>query len=269
MSNPAKALSVIRALEENAARQSPVHDRHPLAHLCVTVCLLIVATSYSKYAVAPMLPLVLYPLAVMALGQVPARDIALRTLPALPLILGVGILNPLLDSHTVVLFGRTVSAGWLSLISLAVRGSLCVVASLLLVSLCGMAGIAQSLRALHVPQIIVAQLVMTFRYLETLTQEAGRILLAHQLRAPGRRNVSLKHWAPMVGQWLLRSIRRADRVYQAMRCRGFRGTFPSAGVRRMVVADALYTFAWCGFFLAARLTNLPVALGDLLLRLGG
>jgi cobalt/nickel transport system permease protein len=100
-----------------------------------------------------------------------------------------------------------------------------------------------------------------------LAEEAGRILLAYRLRAPGRRVPSLRECGALAGQWLLRTLHRVQRVDAAMGCRGFTGTWPLAVPRRWQAIDAWYMLAWCGFFALVRCVNLPAALGGLVERM--
>ncbi|MFZ5586191.1 MAG: cobalt ECF transporter T component CbiQ [Thermodesulfobacteriota bacterium] len=66
-----------------------------------------------------------------------------------------------------------------------------------------------------------------YRYLHVLHQEWHRLFLG--LRARGFRPRSSLHtyrtYAYLLGNLLLRSLDRAQRVYQAMLCRGFKGTY--------------------------------------------
>ena len=268
MGSPDKALTDIRILEELADKDTPVHRRHPTAILLVTLGYIVAVASYGKYELSGLLPLVFYPLFVFLYAELPLRPILVRILPALPLVLGIGILNPLIDRQPVaVMAGVVVTAGWISFFSIVLRCILSVVAALLLISVVGTGGFSSALRSLGVPRLIVAQFVLTFRYLHVLGEEASRMSLAWRLRAGGRRRALISEWGPMVGQWLVRTLRRTDRLYQAMLCRGFTGNFPLGKVRRFSRTDALYLVGWWLFFLLVRLVDLPQAIGAFVLTL--
>lgn len=84
-----------------------------------------------------------------------------------------------------------------------------------------------ALQKLHIPEKIVYLLLMTYRYVFVIEQEYQRLLRAVQIRG-FRSKTSLHTYqtvAYMVGMLLVRSALRADRVYNAMRCRGFRRRF--------------------------------------------
>ncbi len=267
--SPDKALTDIRILEELAEKDTPVHRRHPTVILLVTLSYIVTVASFGKYELSGLLPLLFYPLSVFIYAEIPLRTILVRILPALPLVLGIGILNPLFDRQPVAaVAGIVVTAGWLSFISIVLRCVLSVVAALLLISVVGTGGFSAALRSLGIPRLIVAQFVLTFRYLHVLGEEASRMSLAWRLRSGGRRRIQLREWGPMVGQWLLRTLRRTDRLYQAMLCRGFSGDFPLGRTRRFTRADALYLAGWWLFFLLVRLVNLPQVIGALVLASG-
>src|SRR5207247_8993578 len=77
--------------------------------------------------------------------------------------------------------------------------------------------------ALHVPGLIVRLVVLTYRYLFVLSSELARLRVA--LRVRGYRNRATRHSYRTVGHvagtLLVRGYERAERVGQAMRCRGF------------------------------------------------
>ncbi len=264
------ALTDIRILEELSYRDSFVHRRHPAVHLLVTLGYIVTVASYGKYAFSAMLPMLLYPVFLCASGEIPPRQILRRMLPALPLVLGVGLFNPIFDRRAVaVVMGISISAGWVSLLSIVLRCCLCVAAALLLVGVSGMRGVSSALIGFRVPRILVVQLQMTFRYIHVLGEEAGRITLAYQLRAPQRSGIAFRQWGPLAGQWLLRTLNRAGRVHQAMLCRGYDGSMPVAKRRALRAADIFYMLAWAAFFIAARAVDIPRALGALVMGIGG
>ncbi len=267
MGQSLRALSHMRALEACAAGRSFIHRRHPVAVVLVTLCCLITVASFGRYVVGAMLPMLFYPLFVLSVGEVPPGLLVRRLLPALPLILGIGLFNPLFDRVPVeFLPGISVWSGVVSFASIALRGVLCVSVALLLVAVSGVDGVSAALRTLRVPRVFVTLFVLTYRYIQTLVEEAERISVAYSLRAPRKKAPSPREWGVLAGQWLLRTLRRADRLYNAMKCRGYRGELPSSRVRRWEFADTLYLTFWCAFFVLTRLVDIPQVLGGLFVR---
>jgi cobalt/nickel transport system permease protein len=83
--------------------------------------------------------------------------------------------------------------------------------------------------ALRVPGLLIQLAVMTYRYIFVLFDELARLRVA--LRVRGYRNRATRHSYRTVGHvagaLLVRGYERAERVGQAMRCRGFTGRFHS------------------------------------------
>ena len=82
---------------------------------------------------------------------------------------------------------------------------------------------------LRVPEKIVYLLLITYRYIFVIEQEYMRLLRAARVRGfrPRTNLHTYRTFAYLVGMLFVRAWQRADRVYQAMRCRGFKGRFYS------------------------------------------
>ena len=93
--------------------------------------------------------------------------------------------------------------------------------------------------ALRVPGLVVQLLLLTYRYTFLLADELGRLRVA--LRVRGYRNRATLHSyrtvSHVAGTLLVRSHERAERVSQAMRCRGFDGRFRALVAFRTRLAD--------------------------------
>jgi cobalt/nickel transport system permease protein len=77
------------------------------------------------------------------------------------------------------------------------------------------------------PEKLVHLFLFFYRYLHVLHREYHRLSLALKARAftPRTNLHTYRTYAWLVGMLLVRSYDRAQRVYQAMLCRGFTGTF--------------------------------------------
>lgn len=257
------AIYNMRRLDDLARKQTSVHRLHPLAKLITTVAFLAVVVSFGKHEIGGLLAFFFYPVILFVLAELPAAPILKRVLLIEPLIIGVGILSPLFESRTFILGGLVLSAGWITFLSIFIKCGLTVVAALLLIATTGMDRLAEALRMLRVPKIFVLQLLLTYRYISVLSEEAARMLRAYALRSPQQKGVHRSAWGSFAGQLLLRTFDRAQRVYQAMRLRGFAGEYNTGEAAKIKAADLIYLSAWGGFFAAARIYNIPVLIGSL------
>ncbi len=87
-----------------------------------------------------------------------------------------------------------------------------------------------ALHALRLPEPIVRLLVLTLRYLSVIRGEARRLHDAMRMRGfrPRSNRHTWRSYGNLVGMLLVRALERANRVEEAMRCRGCAGRFPYA-----------------------------------------
>ena len=108
----------------------------------------------------------------------------------------------------------------------------CNVILLLLVTLVSTMSFVTMGHALHrlgLPDKFVALFVLTYRYIFVIEQEYERITRALKIRGfiPRTNLHTYKTYAYIVGMLFVLATERAERVYFAMRCRGYNGRFYS------------------------------------------
>jgi cobalt/nickel transport system permease protein len=214
-------------LDRHAYLDSVVHRLDPRAKVLATLVFIITVVSFGKYALSPLLPFFAFPVVIAVLAFIPFGLIARRFVLALPFILLIGIFNPILDRTVMIELGVvTVSGGWVSFTSIFLRGLLCVTAAIVLIATTSVPRIAEALGALRFPRALVVQLLLLYRYLFVLMEEAGRMRRARALRA-GTSKTSLRDAASMLTTLLLRTIDRSEAIWRAMLARGFEGELRS------------------------------------------
>lgn len=264
MSNIINAIYNIRHLDDLSTQKSFIHRLHPLSKLYTTLFFLITVVSFDKYEVTALFPLLIYPLSLIIIADLPLLMILKKVVLVEPLIIGIGIFSPLLDHNSVSIAGVTFSAGWINCLNIIIKCSLTVTAAVIYMAATGMDKIALSLRLIHVPKIFVLQLLLTYRYLSVLLEEVARITKAYRLRSAEQKGVHRKAWGSLMGQLILRSLARAERIYEAMRARGFNGEYHPGSFSRFTWKDVLYCLFWSLFFLAVRRYSIPHLLGTLI-----
>ena len=269
MSNLASAGNDIKLFDELAGKQSVIHRIHPVAKLLTTLVYLVCIVSFGKYEVVPLLPLIIYPVVLIILADLPAVKLLKRLAIAAPFALGVGIFNPIFDRALLVTFGEfSITRGWLSFGSIMFRFALTVLAALILIATSGIDGVGMALSKLKIPRILVTQLLMLYRYLNILIEETLRTVRAYMLRSRPGQGIRFQVWGSLTGQLLLRTMDRAERIYQAMCCRGFNGEIRSSQNQPLVGVDCFYFLGWSLFFLSTRFFNIPDFLGRVLMGVG-
>jgi cobalt/nickel transport system permease protein len=209
-------------LDQFATRRTPVHRVDPRAKTVAVGVYLVCVVSFSRYELLGLVPFVLFPVALASQSGMPGRELWRRVMWAAPFALAVGIFNPLLD-RTVIghLVGLPLTGGWVSFASICARVLLTTSAAVLLIGTTGMQRVCAGIERLGVPDVFTTQLLLLYRYIFVLVEETLRLSRARSLRSFGKRGMGMTVYGNILGHLLLRTIARAQRVYEAMRCRGF------------------------------------------------
>ncbi|EDQ00177.1 cobalt ECF transporter T component CbiQ [Shewanella benthica] len=99
---------------------------------------------------------------------------------------------------------------------------------------------------LGVPRRFALLMQFTVRYIEVLYLEFYRLRQAMKIRGfkPGNNMHTWRSYGYLFGVLLVRAFDRADRISQAMRCRGFRGHFLSHEPSRVPRCDFVIFFSY-------------------------
>lgn len=246
-----------------AAGDSPLHRIDPRAKLITTLIFIVAVISYDKYTLAALTPFFLYPLVFIYAGGIPAGYILKKVLIVSPFAVCVGICNPLIDRDVLFHLGSVgISGGWASFISIMMRFMLTVSAVLSLVSVTGFNAVCESLLKLGVPKPLVVQLLFFNRYMLVLAHEAASMARARSLRTFNTGSMKLGGFVSLAGNLLVRTIDRAERIYQAMSCRGFNGHIPLIKPMRLGTRDMIFIAGWALLFVMLKRYNIPFIIGS-------
>lgn len=256
------ALYEIGRLDRLAELDTPVHRLDPRAKLIVTLGFVVAVVSFNRYAISALLPLLLYPVYLVGAGRLPVGYLLRKLLIATPFVLFVGIFNPVFDRAPLVeIGGVAISAGWISFVSILLRFCLTVSAALALIGVTGFATVCMALGRMGLPRAFSVQLLFLYRYLFVLTEEGLRMTRARSLRSFKGRGMGVAVYGSMLGQLLLRTMDRAQRIHQAMLCRGFDGELRLSRRLAINARDIVFVAGWLGYFALVRSVNLPQLLG--------
>jgi cobalt/nickel transport system permease protein len=250
------------ALELLAGKNTAVHRLHP--GVKVISCVLFTATviSFDRYSLGRLCPCLFYPCILIALGELPPALLLKRTLLALPFCLFAGLSNLILERGAAFSMGKLpVTFGFLSFWALILRTLLCVAAVLILIATTPWTALAAQLRRFHVPAVFVTLLELCYRYIGVLIVESDSMYTAYKLRSGNIKGVALSHMGSFVGHLFLRSVVRAERVYAAMKCRGYSMKTPPVSASPLKGADTVFLFAVAVFCALFRFVNLPLLAG--------
>jgi len=112
-----------------------------------------------------------------------------------------------------------------------------------LVATTTLSAIGSALHCLGVPGKLVYLMVMTYRYIFVIENEYQRLMRAARIRGfqPGTNIHSYKTFAYLTGMIFIRASARAENVYRAMLCRGFKGEFHTLGPVTLYTKNRIFT----------------------------
>ncbi|MEU4527923.1 cobalt ECF transporter T component CbiQ [Micromonospora ureilytica] len=208
---------------------SPVHRLPPEVKIAAMVVftLAVVATpreafwAFGAYAVLVA--------AVAALARVGPRWLLSRALIELPFVLFAVALPFLGTGDRVEVLGLRLSEDGLhGAWNILAKGTLGVLASLLLAATTTTRDLIVGLDRLHCPQVLTQIATFMLRYLDVLVGEARRMRVARISRGDDPRFLwQLRGFAAGIGALFLRAFERGERVYLAMLSRGYTGRMPA------------------------------------------
>jgi cobalt/nickel transport system permease protein len=263
LSKLVNSIVAIRSLDDLALRDNGVNALNPLIKLLVVIIYIIFVVSPGRYDIAGLLPFAIFPIIMIPAADIPARLLAKRLLVVLPFIVLIGVFNPVFDREPVIFAGVRLAGGWITFASLLIKGVLTVTAGLLLIATTGMENLSAAFRQLRVPRLLVLQLLLTYRYITVLLEEANNTAVAYSLRAPLQKGIQYKVWGSFAGQLLLRTYDRAQRLYAAMQLRGFEGEYHTGKAQAVRGGDLTFLIGWVIFFIAVRILNFAGLLGNM------
>jgi len=251
-----RVLFELDAVERNARGTHPLHRIDPRAKILVTALYLAALLSVPPARLSEQLLYCAYPILLAPLGGLRYGTLLRRSLLVLPFAASIGVFNLFYDREAAFRIGSlVVTAGWAAFLSILLRGVLSAQALLLLISSTGGLRLCRSLQRLGLPALFTTQLLLVYRYLHVLVAEALAMQRARDARSFGRRSYPLKVWATLVGQLLLRTFGRAERIGRAMCARGFTGHIPADPFDRpnWHARDTLFLSLWSAALLLLRL----------------
>ena len=126
---------------------------------------------------------------------------------------------------------------------ITLKSNAILLAFIALIATMSFATVGHALFRLRVPEKIVHLLLMTYRYVFVIEQEYLRLIRATKIRGfrPGTNANTYRTYSYVVGMLFVRAAARAERVHQAMLCRGFKGQFYS--LQEFQMGSASWVFA--------------------------
>ncbi len=192
-----------------------------LAYSVVVACLTGMPLQYISFFIGAVL---------LAAARLPIRMVLRRLALVNLFVLALWFVIPFSTPGSVLFYLGPLSAsseGVYAALSITLKCNAILMANLALLSTSTIFSLAHSLAHLKVHRKLVQLFFFTWRYLHVLEDEHRRMVQAIKIRGfePGTNMMTYRTYAYLVGLLFVRGYERGERVYKAMLCRGFDGTF--------------------------------------------
>ena len=152
--------AITRLQEMQSLRDDAGRTVGPVCGIVVTLCYLVAMLSVPVDRLGMLLWFAVYPIVASPYLGRSFTKVFLRSLYTLPFIIFIGIFNPVFDTVPAMTVGSlTVSRGWITFVSIVLRGLMSVQAIMILVEAVGFEGVCRGLRRIGVPAGLVTQLL--------------------------------------------------------------------------------------------------------------
>lgn len=207
---------------------SPVHrlPPHPKIVAVLAFVLLVVATPRERMWAFGVYALLLAAVALVA--KVPFPTVARRTVIEVPFVAFAFLIPFVAEGEKITVLGLQVSeSGLWDAWNILAKGTLGVVASILLAATTEPRMLLLGVERLRMPPLITQIAAFMLRYADVVLDELGRMRVARASRGFEARDVrATRVLARSVGALFLRSYERGERVHLAMVSRGYDGRMP-------------------------------------------
>ncbi len=264
------ALFDLGRLDSLSYGESIVHRLDPRSKLLATVAFVLVVVSFPRYEVIALLPLFFFPIIMAILADLPIGFVVRKLAIVSPFAIFIGIFNPLLDRQVFFELGPlAITGGWLSFGSVMIRFVLTVGAAIILIATTSFPGVCAALERLRVPRLFVVQMMLLYRFIFVLVEESLRLMRAMNLRRFRGKGPHIRLFVRLLGTLFLRTMDRAERVYWAMRSRGFDGEIRVLKRSTFGGRDLAFLSVSVTAFVLIRFFNIAEVFGTLALRVLG
>lgn len=239
-------------LEEFARGGSLIHKLDPRVKLVAALAL------STTLAVLNDLPAILLGLAgsvaLCALARLGFKDVLTRLALVNSFILFLWFFLPFSHPGRVVFeLGpfKATEEGFFYTLTITLKSNAIILTLISLIATSTVFSLVHALRHLKAPDKLVHLFFFTFRYFQVIHGEYHRLRDAMRVRCfrPGTNMHTYRSLAYLVGMLLVRSFDRAERVHQAMLCRGYQGKFWLLDHFHSERRDAVFLAIMLGFTL--------------------
>jgi cobalt/nickel transport system permease protein len=212
--------------EDLTNRDSFVHRLDPRGKLIVVFLFSVVLAGADRFQV--LLGALALGLVILPAAKVPVKELIKRLMPVNMLILFLWLFLPFTFGGEPLFYMGSLAVtreGVFYAVRISIKSNAMMLMLIVLVSSTPIFSIGHAMHELRVPKKMVHLFFFTYRYIHAIYREYLRLINSIKIRGfvPKTNLHTYKTFAYLVGMILVRSFDRAQRVHNAMLCRGFKG----------------------------------------------
>lgn len=235
-------------IDEYSNINSIINRRDPRIKIVVFFLFILIILSthpelFFAFAVYAILIFVL-----ILLSKIPIKFIIRRSLVIIPFVLMIAIFIPFLKKGEIA-GGYSVGSiklnvsydGLMVFWNVLIKSYLSILCMILLTASTRFSDLLKAFEKLKIPKLIVILLSFTYRYIFVFKDELQSMTRAKESRSYGKRRwLNFKTLANIVGVLFIRAYERGERVYYAMRSRGFEGSIKTMTDMSLTKSDIYF-----------------------------
>jgi cobalt/nickel transport system permease protein len=229
------------SLETLSKKNTIIHNLNPLSKIIASLFFILVAISFNRYNIAGPLYLFSYPFLIIAIAELPMKNMISRILMSLPVCFFLGFSDFLLNRVAAIHIANfPISYGFIAFIVIIMRMFLTVSAVTVLMATTPFPILTKCLLWLRVPRVFILVIEMSYRYLGIIFIEKQTGMSAYILRSNQKKRTFIKNAGSFAGTFFMKNTDRAKRLYFAMKLRGYRIDRKSVQEEKMQKKDFIF-----------------------------
>lgn len=244
------------SIDREASKEGWLNEMHPLVKLLVTIWYICFVISFKNNMLTGILSMSVYLIICFLMADISICKCLKRMRTVLFAFFIIGGAN--------ILFSENFSTGVTGAAGFWCKGVMSVFAVYILIVTTSVDDICEALRIVHVPGLLVTVIMLIYRYINILIKETKRLSESYFVLSPGQKGIHIKAWGQFAGNFMLRSIDRAKRVYDSMNMAGYEWRILSGNHKKykLGAGSLIWLFAWTGIVAVFRMVPVFELVGN-------
>ena len=239
-------------IEEISSSDSIIYRLDPRVKIVITVLFSVVVAVSNRFVVV--ITALAVGIIILSFARIQIKEVFKRLIPVNSLLIFLWLFLPftVAGEHLFSIGSLTgTSEGVLLAFRITIKSNAIMLMLISLAASTPIFTIGHAMHQLGMPEKLVHLFFFTYRYLHVIHREYIRLIHSMKIRGfkPKTDLHTYKSYAYLVGMLLVRGFDRAQRVHNAMICRGFSGKFYSLSNFSISRADVIALILMAGFIL--------------------